>query len=305
MTAPVDDQCAESPGSPVLDSARAELIESHLQLVDHVVRRVSASYPSFVDSQELVAAGRLGLTEAAMRYDFDRTVPFAPYAARRIRGAVLDLMRSTDWLGRKVRETAREVDRVETSLHHRLGRRPEDHEVAKAAHIDVQELRDNNAAVSHGVVGTLDRGPLDHSDPIDSLVDPTVMEIPELLEQREIRGYVRAALASLPERLRLIVVGHYLEGRSIDELAETLGVTPSRVSQLRADAIEIIREGVEAQFRPADPTKPHGRVAIRQAAFASAVAKHSDWRARLLSSGYASSDADEPPRAAEGFDRHA
>jgi RNA polymerase sigma factor for flagellar operon FliA len=290
-----------------LDQRRAALIEGHLLLVDHVVRRVSASYPSFIDDQELVAAGRLGLTEAAMRYDFDREVPFAPYAARRIRGSVLDLMRSSDWLGRKVRETAREVDRVETSLRHRLGRAPEEHEVAAAAHIEVQELRETHAAVAHGTVGTLERGPLDHGDPIDSLVDPTVMEIPELLEQRELRGYVRSALVSLPERLRLIVVGHYLEGRSVEELAETLGITPSRVSQLRADAIEIIRTGVEAQFRPRDEARPHGRVAIRRAAFASAVATHSDWRARLLSNSYgvATREIEEPLRTAEGVDRHA
>ena len=270
-----------------MDPRRDQLIRDNLPLVEHVVRRVTGSFPSYIDQQELLAAGRLGLTEAASRYDFDRDIPFAAFAARRIRGAVMDVMRSNDWVPRKVRDTAREIDRVETKLHHQLGRRPEADEVAAAAGIGVDELRANHAAVTHGSVGTLDR-PIDdtHTAPSEALVDPTVMDIEELLESRELHGYLRAALDNLPERLRVIVVGHYLEGKSVDELGRLLDVTPSRVSQLRADAIEIIRHGVESQFRPGVDEAPKGRVAIRQARYAAAIAQHADWRSRLLATNY-------------------
>jgi RNA polymerase sigma factor for flagellar operon FliA len=266
-----------------METRRDALVRDHLALVDHVVRRVSGNFPGHIERQELVAAGRLGLTEAALRYDFDREVPFGPYAARRIRGAVLDLMRSQDWVPRKVRDTARDAANTATKLETRLGRAPRDGEVAAAMGIAVTELRDSIMATTHGRVETLDRMGADRDrDAADTLVDHTVMGVEELLENRELRGYLRSALASLPERLRLIIVGHYLEGRSLDELATTFGLTPSRISQLKSDAVEIIRTGVDAQFAPTDDgAKPKGRVAIRQARYATAIAEHADWRSRI------------------------
>lgn len=278
-----------------MEARREALIRDHLSLVDHVVRRTSGSFPSHIERQELRAAGRLGLTEAALRYDFDRAIPFAPFAARRIRGAVLDLMRSQDWVPRKVRETAREAGITTNSLQHRLGRTPADDEVAEAMGIEVDELRTSRSAVRRGGIGSLDQSAGD--DARVEVADHTQATIEELLEQRELKGYVRAALDSLPERLRLIVVGHYLEGRSLDELAEYLQLTPSRVSQLKADAIEIIRAGIEAQFAPSDAAgaRPKGRVAIRQARFAAAVAEHATWKARLA----------RAPGATSGLERRA
>ena len=155
-----------------MDPRRDALVRDNLSLVDHVVRRAAGSFPAHIERQELIAAGRLGLTEAALRYDFDRDIPFAPYAARRIRGAVLDLMRSQDWVPRKVRDTARNATATATSLEHRLGRRPEEDEVADAMGIGLQELRDSQAAVTHGTVGTLDRGARDEESV--EIVDHTV-----------------------------------------------------------------------------------------------------------------------------------
>jgi RNA polymerase sigma factor for flagellar operon FliA len=267
-----------------MDPRREALVRDHLPLVDHVVRRVAGSFPGHVERQELAGAGRLGLTEAALRYDFDREIPFAPYASRRIRGAVLDLMRAQDWVPRKVRDTARDAALTAAKLEVRLGRPPYDVEVARAMGIEVTELRDSRMAVSHGRVDTLDRTAVEDRDASETLVDHTVMSIEEQLENRELRGYLRSALAALPERLRLIVVGHYLEGRSLDELARTFGITPSRISQLKSDAVDIIRAGMDAQFEAeaeAAPAAPKGRVAIRKARYASAIAEHADWRARL------------------------
>ena len=265
-----------------MDQRRDALVRDNLALVDHVVRRVAGNFPGHIDRQELVSAGRLGLTEAALRYDFDREVPFAPYAARRIRGAVLDLMRSQDWVPRKVRDTARDVATTTTKLQTRLGRTPHDGEIAEAMGIGLGDLHQSRAAVHHGRLEALDRSTAEDRDPVDHLVDHTVMSIEELLENRELHGYLRSALAALPERLRLIVVGHYLEGRPLDELARTFGITPSRISQLKSDAIEIIREGLEAQFSSEErESRPKGRVAIRRARYASAIAEHADWRTRL------------------------
>lgn len=270
-------------------------------LVDHVVRKVSGSFPGFVDRQELMSAGRLGLTEAASRYDFDRDIPFAPYATRRIKGAVLDLLRSQDWVPRSIRDTARRADQATGALGGRLGRSPEDSEVAAAIGVGVDDLRATRSAVAHGTVTTLDAGGGDDGDGdvSERLTDLSATSTEELLEQAELHGYLRAALEHLPERLRIIVVGHYVEGRSLDELATLLGVTPSRVSQLRADAVEILRDGIEAQFVPTPEDRPKGRVAIRQATYASAIARHADWRTRLVTTTYAAQGADPIDRSQE------
>jgi RNA polymerase sigma factor for flagellar operon FliA len=281
-----------------VETERALLIEEHITLVDHVVRRVASTFPGYVDRGELMSAGRLGLTEAACRFDFTRSVPFAPYAARRIRGSVLDHLRTHDWVPRSVRDLSRRADRVAADMDGGSGADVDHQALADRLDVDPERLRDARAAGIRGRVGSLDSATDPSQLPHDVLTDRTVSTIEEVLENRELHGYLRGALDSLPERLRMIVVGHYLEGRSLDRLADDLGLTPSRVSQLRADAIEIVRDGIEAQFRsdevPAhDAAPPKGRVAIRQAQFAASVARHSDWRARLSQQTFGSALA--PP----------
>ena len=119
---------------------------------------------------------------------------------------------------------------------------------------------------------------------VDVLVDRTATEPSEELENRELRSYLRDAVKLLPERHRLVIVGYFLESRTSEELATFLGVTESRISQLRSEALEMLREGIEAQYVPSEPeeTSPlSGRVARRKAAYASATGVNSDWRNRL------------------------
>lgn len=276
-----------------MESDRAALIERHLPLVEQVVLRVSGSFPRFVDRSELVSAGMLGLVEAAERFDAARGVPFAGYAVQRIRGAVLDVARSEDWSPRSARQLARRVETATQDLAREHRCTPDDSQIAQRLEIGVDELRRMRERINLGMTRALDsRQDLDRPDDEDHMVDRTSPGLDEMLEDREMRGYLRAALGSLSERHRTVVVGLYLEKRSFDEIASLLGVTPSRVSQLRSDALEIIRHGIDAQFRETSDVKPKGRVAIRQARFASEVARRSDFRGRL-------SGLPVPPSAAE------
>ena len=261
------------------------MIEQHLPLVEQVVLRISGSFPKFVDRSELISAGMMGLVEAATRYDFDRGIPFGGFAVQRIRGAVLDVARSADWAPRSLRQLARDAEDATSELAVQSRCVPSDDEVAVRLGVSTTELRNMRERITLGVTRSLDpSGDLDRGDDADQLVDRGSPLVEEVLENSEMQGYLRAALDSLPERLRIIVVGLYLENRSFEELADLLGVTTSRVSQLRADAIEMIRDGIEAQFVDVEdrPTgKPKGRVAIRQARFAADIARHSDMRTRL------------------------
>lgn len=262
---------------------RATLVRRHMPLVEHIVLRVSASFPRHVDRSDLVAAGMLGLVEAANRFEPERGVPFHRYAGTRIRGAVLDAVRGLDWVPRSTRQLARSADEAVQRLAAHEGTTPTDAEIAHEIGVSEDELRTMRERVHRGVIAALDEpGPGDGSPALTELLaDRTAPGAEEQLEQQELAGYLRAALAELPERHRLVVVGIYLEGRSFEEVAALLGVTPSRVSQLRSDALDMIRDGILAQFRPRSTEKPHGRVAIRQARYASAIAEHSTWRERI------------------------
>ncbi len=264
-----------------------KLIEDNLPLVKHIVFQVAVHFPRHVDRDDLARAGALGLVEAARRYDESRGVPFDRFAAQRIRGAILDAVRAADWAPRSVRTLARKLESVEQRLATELGRVPGLQEMADALGMSIEELRRLQDRMFRSVVLALEHEVTDDTDEdltlVDVLRDRGQVEPLEELESRELHAYLRDAVNLLPERQRLVVVGYFLEGRTSQELARFLGVTESRVSQLRSEALAMLKEGIEAQY--AGPVAPaeqaSGRVARRKASYAAAIADASAWRNRL------------------------
>ena len=264
----------------------SQRIEEHLPLVKHIVFQVAVHFPRHVDREDLARAGALGLVEAARRYDDDRGVPFERFAAQRIRGAILDAVRAADWAPRSVRTLARRLEAAEQRLASQLGRVPNPAEMAEELGITRSELDRLQDRMFRSVVLALEHEVTDDTDEdltlLDVLTDPNSVEPLEELESRELLGYLRDAVELLPERQRLVVVGYFLEGKSSQELARFLGVTESRISQLRSEALEMLREGIESQYGAADDAEPTtGRVARRKAGYAQAIAGASQWRDRL------------------------
>lgn len=266
-----------------------KLIEEHLPLVKHIVFQVAVHFPRHVDRDELARAGALGLVEAARRYDEARGVPFERFAAQRIRGAILDAVRAADWAPRSVRNLARKLEAVEQRLASELGRLPGPAEMAEALGMTREELARLQDRLFRSVVLALEHEVTDDSEEdltlVDVLCDRSQVEPLEELETRELHAYLRDAVELLPERHRLVIVGYFLEGRSSQELARFLGVTESRVSQLRSEALAMLREGIEAQYAGpvTPPERASGRVARRKATYAAAIADASAWRSRLTS----------------------
>jgi RNA polymerase sigma factor for flagellar operon FliA len=257
------------------------LLERHLPLVRSVVASVAAHYPRHADREELVQAGSLGLVEAAHRYDPERGVPFDVWAGLRVRGAVIDAVRARDFAPRTLRSTAKAVDAVREELESEFGRVPTSAETAQRAGLSLTELVGLEGRLHRSLVLSLD-APLDEVDgePLTlgaGIVDRDAPEPLALLEQRERNGYVRDGLACLPPRLREVLVGYFLDGRSSAELAEGLGVTESRVSQLRAEALTLLRAGIAAQYEE----QPPAAGTRRTMAFAGELAKASTYRARV------------------------
>jgi len=264
-----------------------QLIEQNLPLVKHVVFQVAVHFPRHVDREELARAGALGLVEAARRYDEARGVPFERFAAQRIRGAILDAVRSADWAPRSVRNLARKMEQTEQQLATDLGRVPNIGEMAEALGMTKAELNRLQDRMFRSVVLALDHYVAEDDEDdltlVDVLVDRTSLEPAEELEQRELHAYLRDAVHLLPERHQIVITGYFLEGRTSQDLATFLGVTESRISQLRSEALAMLREGIEAQYLgpDAEVTEPVGRAARRKATYAASIATASGWKTRL------------------------
>jgi RNA polymerase sigma factor for flagellar operon FliA len=262
-----------------------ERIEMHLPLVKHVVFQVAVHFPRHVDREDLARAGALGLVEASRRYDEERGVPFERFAAQRIRGAILDSVRAADWAPRSVRLLARRLESTEQYLASELGRVPTLEEMATELGVGMDELAKLRDRLFRSVVLALDHETSSDADEdltlVDVLEDQSCVEPSEELETRELHSYLRDAVGLLPERQRFVIVGYFLEGKTSQDLARFLGVTESRISQLRSEALRNLKLGIEAQFEDTDDDAPAGRVAKRQAAYADALGGESDWKDRL------------------------
>jgi RNA polymerase sigma factor for flagellar operon FliA len=280
----------------------SEMIERNLPLVKHIVFQVAVHFPRHVERDELARAGALGLVEAARRYDDSRGVPFERFAAQRIRGAILDAVRAADWAPRSVRTLARKLEAVEQRLATQLGRVPSLDEMAEALDMSIDELHRLQDRMFRSVVLALEHEVTDDVDEdltlVDVLIDRNSVEPSEELENRELNSYLRDAISLLPERQRFVVVGYFLEGQTSQDLARFLGVTESRISQLRSEALLMLKEGIEAQYS-AEPRvmvdDVAGRVARRKAGYANAIADASEFGDRMESLNLVESDAGPIP----------
>ena len=206
-------------------------------------------------------------------------------------------MRAADWAPRSVRSLARKLEGAEQRLATEFGRLPTKEEVSEALGMSQSELNRLQDRMFRSVVLALEHETTDAVEKdltlVDVLVDEHSIEPSAELETRELHGYLRDAISLLPERHRLVVVGYFLENSTSQELAEFLGVTESRISQLRSESMMMLQEGIEAQYlsetpEPADVT---GRVARRKATYAKGIADASAFADRMEQINLIESDA--------------
>ena len=258
-----------------------------LPLVHHIVSDVAGRVPRFVDRDDLLSAGMLGLAQAAQSFDPDRGVGFKTYARARIRGAVLDELRSRDWVSRGTRSLANQVNAAAAELQAQLGHQPSVSAIARRLGIEEAEVvrvRDDIARAAGLERPFTTVGASDVTDRVAS-ADQGPLAI---LLDREQRGYLIDAVCALPERLRHVVVAHFLDEREMQEIAAELGVTASRVSQLCAEGVALLRDGINAQLDPElvdDLGVTKGRVGRRKSAYYDAISSASTVRERLERTG--------------------
>ncbi len=234
----------KSSGDPEL---RDQLILHYSPLVKYVAGRVGVGLPSNIDQADLVSYGIFGLIDAIEKFDLDRVIKFETYAISRIRGAIIDELRSIDWIPRSVRSKARDVERAYSTLEAKLQRTPSEQEVAAELGVPVDSLRRIFSQVSFVNVVALDellhaggeRG--DKTSLGDSLPDPRAEDPVTLFENEETRYILADSVAALPDREKIVVTLYYYEGLTLNEIGQVLGVTESRACQLHTKAVLQLR----------------------------------------------------------------
>jgi RNA polymerase sigma factor for flagellar operon FliA len=259
------------------------LVTSHMALVGHLVRESLSRLPGHVSRDDLTSAGLAALVQAARSYDEGRGVPFTRYAATRIRGAIIDELRGVDWASRSVRRRARELDETRARLASELGRPATDNELAAATGMSVEEIANNAEDVSRASVMSLQGF---GETPIDEVLPTRAPSPEERVEHNERVGYLVDAVALLPDRLRVVIEGYFFAERPMAEIAEELGVSESRISQMRAEALVLLKDAMNSALDPELVTphkRPDGCAARRRDAYFASVASRRTAAARLSS----------------------
>jgi len=237
----------EAIGAQMLTGEQERLLLEHLPIVRFLARRIHERLPQHVDVEDLVSAGVVGLMDAFTKFDPDKKVQFRSYAQFRIRGAILDSLRTLDWSPRELRRKGRAMEEAINSVTARLGRPPSEVEVAAEMGLGLQEYQQLLGELKGLEIGTL------HVERNEDSGEEELAYVPARLDEdplfRCLRGELEEklseAIASLPDRERLVMTLYYYEELTMREIGLALGVVESRVSQVHASAVVHLRAALK------------------------------------------------------------
>ena len=243
-------------GTPCLplDGSRDEVLRRHLPLVRRVVQRLAARKPPHIETDDLVSWGIVGLLDAIVKYDSKKEASFSTYAQFRIRGAILDHLRSLDWVPRSVRQKASLIEKVSRQLEGTLGRPPLEEEIASELGVSLdayQELLTKVGEMSLFSLEDLGFGGGEERFSFERALEEGDADPLGTLLTRERVAIVTEAIRRLPERERTVVTLYYHEELTMKEVGGVLGLTESRVSQLHSQAVLRMKGYLRELFQPA------------------------------------------------------
>jgi RNA polymerase sigma factor FliA len=228
-------------------------VVAYAPLVKYVAGRMGSGLPAHVEEADLISYGLIGLISAIERFDPDREIKFETYAITRIKGAIIDELRALDWVPRSVRAKAREIERTNAKLEHKLQRAPTDEEMASALGVSTDEFQDSLLQISNSTVVALDElwsvsdSSGDQVSLLDTLQDPDAPDPASVLDASEAKDRLADAIARLPEREKLVIALYYYENLTLREIGEVLGVTESRISQLHTKAVLRLKSRLQGE----------------------------------------------------------
>src|SRR5437667_1000390 len=243
-------------GTPCLplDGSRDEVLRRHLPLVRRVVQRLAARKPPHIETDDLVSWGIVGLLDAIVKYDSKKEASFSTYAQFRIRGAILDHLRSLDWVPRSVRQKASLIEKVSRQLEGTLGRPPLEEEIASELGVSLDAYQDLLTKVGEMSLFSLEDlgfGGGEERFSFERAIEEGDADPLGTLLTRERVAIVTEAIRRLPERERTVVTLYYHEELTMKEVGGVLGLTESRVSQLHSQAVLRMKGYLRELFQPA------------------------------------------------------
>ncbi len=223
-------------------SSRAGWVEEYAPLVKRIAHHIMAKLPASVEVDDIIQAGMMGLMDAVSRYEETQGAQFETYAAQRIRGAMLDELRSCDWLPRGIRKNMRTIEKAMHSLEQTLGRQPSEQEIAKKMEMPLADYQQMlQEARGHQLVYYEDYSDGDDEHFLDRHAGHSHPSPLEDLVEENMRERLIAAIEDLPEREKLMMGLYYEQDLNLREIGEVLGVSESRVCQLHTQAIARLR----------------------------------------------------------------
>ncbi len=240
---------AEAP----LSAAQQQMVTEHMPIVRYIARQLAERLPQHVEMDELIGSGMLGLVDAARKFNAGKGVQFRSYAQFRVRGAILDSLRSLDWSPRELRRKGRALEQTSSLLQSRLGRQPQDAEVAAEMGLSLAHFQELQSQLRNLEIETLNTERSESSGEEELAFLPAKESENPLFQclTAEARGCLISTIDALPERERTVVRLYYFEEMNMREIGAVMGVVESRISQIHTGALRMLR-GPLAALRAAD-----------------------------------------------------
>ena len=228
-----------------------QVIKEYAPMIKYVANRIALRLPPHIELDDLISVGVLGLIDAIEKFDSARGAKFKTYAEFRVRGAILDELRALDWVPRSVRQKASNLDNVCQGLQAKLGRPPEDEEVARAMGLSLEEFFETINETRNMPILSLEdlgfsRDETDQHNLLDCLAGKADSDPQTQMRLTELKAIIATAIDSLPEKERLMISLYYYEELTMKEIGEVLTITESRVSQIHSKAVFKLRTKLKA-----------------------------------------------------------
>jgi RNA polymerase sigma factor FliA len=231
----------------ISQEVRDQIVLEHLPLVKAIAIRVHENLPVHVDLDDLIHAGVLGLFDSVTKYDATKNVAFHAYAKHRIKGAILDSLRQMDWASRDLRKRQKQVDAATQDLSSKLGRRPDENEIAQQMGVSVERWRQMRLQLR--TVGLVAASPA--ADPERDLTQEypaaPAFQPDHICEHRELQSTLARAMRCLPERYQKVVFLYYTNEMTMKEIGDLIGVNESRVSQIHKTALKKMAVALQSE----------------------------------------------------------